>query len=327
MRSSTVYWPCAVAVLASCCVTAVAQSSRRPVRVEAPSFTAQQFDGVFFAAPARQLQGPPPTTAPTSLVGGQPAGQPSALPAGDSTDSAVTAADDPNHWRETISATSLEDLIKASKLRLDKLITTPTAFRGGGFVDARTEFSLQALLFAIIEKYPAEVRWKNSAAEARRRMTRVAANTKIGSDQVYAEAKSRLLDLDDLIGGTALSGRGDDGDADINWSALIDRVPLMKLLEWSQDKNLNQLVASESQFQDNSDAALRYAELIQVLSQILLAEDMPDASDGDYIALAHAMRDAAQQVAVAAKTGNAELARSATGQIGQSCIHCHDSFR
>lgn len=320
MRCSTVYWPCAAAWLACCCVTAVAQSSRRPVRVEAPSFTPQQFDGIFFAEPARQLQGSPPTA-------GQPAGQHLAQPAGDAGAPEATAADDPNHWRETISATSLEDLLKASKLRLDRLITTPTAFRGGGFVDARTEFSLQALLFAIIEKYPGEVRWKNSAAEARRRMTRVAANTKIGSDQVFAEAKARLLDLDDLIGGATLSGRGDDSDVDINWSTLIDRVPLMKLLEWAQDKNLNQLVASESQFQDNSDAALRYAELIQVLGQILLAEEMPDATDGDYIAMAHAMRDAAQQVAVAAKSDNAELARSAAGQIGQSCIHCHDSFR
>ncbi len=326
MHYSIVYGLCAVGLVAGCCAFAVAQSSRRPVRVELPTFTPQQFDGIFFPELTRQLQGLPPRPSgqPASEAGG--GSQPGDMMAGQALPGAATA-DDPDHWRDMISATSLEDLIKASKLRLEKLITTPTAFRGGGFVDARTEFSLQALLFAIIERYPGEVRWKNSAAEARRRMTRVAANTKVGSDQVFTEAKARLLDLDDLLGGATLSGRGEEGGADINWSTLIDRVPLMKLLQWAQEKNLNQLVANEGQFQDNSEAVLRYAELLQVLGHILLAEDMPDATDSDYIAFAHAMRDAAQQVAVAGKTGNAELARSAAGQIGQSCTHCHDSFR
>ncbi len=332
MHCSIFCWPLAIGTLACCGVTAFAQPSRRPVRVEAPSFTPQQFDGIFYPAPTRQLQGTPPL--PSSQNASQAANQVGNSPnssavtqPGMTAGTAATEGADPDHWRQTISPTSLEDLIKAGKLRLDKLLTTPTAFRGGGFVDARTEFSLQALLFAIIEKYPGEVRWKNSAAEARRRMTRVAANTKVGSDQVFAEAKARLLDLDDLIGGTALTGRAEDGEGDVNWSTLIDRVPLMKLLEWAQDKNLNQLVANESQFQENTDAALRYAELIQVLAQIMLAEEMPDASDGDYTEMAHAMRDAAQQVALAAQTGNAELARSASGQIGQACIRCHDSFR
>ncbi|MEO8269058.1 MAG: cytochrome c, partial [Aureliella sp.] len=236
------------------------------------------------------------------------------------------SATDPSGWHNLISATSLEDLLKASKLRLDKIVTTMAAFKGGGFVEARTEFSLQALLFAIIETYPSDVRWKNSAAEARIRMARVAANTKIGSDQVFTEAKARLLDLGDLLGGTSLSARSDEA-TEIDWSHLIDRVPLMKLLDWAHEKNLSKLVASESQFKDSSDDVLRYAELIAVLGQVALAEEMPDASDGDYAALARAMIAAAQQVALAAKTGNAELARSAAGQIGQTCTNCHDSFR
>ena len=321
-RPFQISFPAALLVVAACCTSAAAQSSRRPVRVEAPSFKPNQFDGIFFPNPAAQLQGERPTTAPAgSYQPDHEPGRAGGVAAGDS------SAADSLGWRELISATSLEDLIKASKLRLDKIVTTATAFKGGGFVPARTEFSLQALLFAIIETYPGDVRWKNSAAEARRLMTRTAANTKIGSDQVFSEAKARLLDLDDLLAGSTLSGRPDEAAEEIDWSRLIDRVPLMQLLEWAQEKNLNKLVANESQFKDSSEDVLRYAELIAVLGQIALADGMPDASDDDYAALSRTMIAAARQVALAAKTGNAELARSAAGQIGQTCTNCHDSFR
>ena len=308
------------------CTAAVAQPQpprRRPVRVAAPSFELQQFEGIFFADPAAQLQGVPPAANSASPEQSQPGG---AVARAVEPAASESSAADPLGWHNLISATSLEDLLKASKLRLDKTVTTLAAFKGGGFAQARTEFSLQALLFAIIETYPGDVRWKASAAEARQRMTRVAANTKIGSDQGFTEAKARLLDLDDLLGGVTLSAH--EGEAsEIDWSHLIDRVPLMQLLEWAQEKNLNQLVANESQFKDSSEEVLRYAELIAVLGQVAVAEEMPDASDGDYVTLARAMITAAQQVALAAKTGNAELARSAAAQIGQSCTNCHDSFK
>ncbi len=314
-------WPLLLVVSST---FATAQSSRRrPVRVEAPSFEPKQFEGIFFADPAAQLQGAPPAVGSLSPTQSSPGG-PATLAGGSG--ASQSSAADRHGWHSLISATSLEDLLKASKLRLDRIVTTLTAFKGGGFVQARTEFSLQALLFAIIETYPGEVRWKNSAAETRQRMARVAANTKIGSDQVFTEAKARLLDLDDLLRGATLPGRREE-TPEIDWSHLIDRVPLMQLLEWAQEENLNKLVASEGQFKDSSEEVKRYAELIGVLGRVALVEEMPDASDDDYVTLARAMTDAAQQVALAAQTGNAELARTAAGQIGQSCTNCHDSFR
>jgi hypothetical protein len=230
-------------------------------------------------------------------------------------------------WKELISPVSVEDLIKGSKLRLDKIVTSPNAFKGGGFVQARTEFSLQAVLFAIIEAYAGEVRWKSSAPLARQRFARVAANTKVGSDQVFAEAKARLLDLEDLIGGSPLTAVNEASASDIDWSNLIDRVPLMQLLEWAHEQNLSKLVANEATFKDDSDAVLRYAELIAVLGKVSLAEEMPDASDDDYRALAQAMIAQATQVVIAAKTGNPEQARAAAAQIGQACTNCHDNYR
>lgn len=296
----------------------------KPARAVEPTFQPGQFEGVFFSNPADQLQGQRPTSGQATAA--QPiAATNSSAPASSTRGSPAT--DSPG-WNAMISPVSLEDLIKGSKLRLDKIITSPNAFKGGGFVEARTEFSLQALLFAIIESYAGDVRWKSSAQVARQRFARVAANTKVGSDQVFSEAKARLLDLGDLISGTPLEAGNDvSAVAEVNWSELIDRVPLMQLLEWAHEENLSKLVANERTFQEERDAVLRYAELIAVLGKVALADEMPDASDEEYRALAQTMVEQAGQVVLAIKTSNAEQARTAAAQIGQSCTNCHDNYR
>ena len=302
----------------------------KPRRAVPPVFEDGQFEGIFFADPAGQLSGPRPAAtseAARAVAESGPAPSPAAAPVPEVAGTPASAAG--ANWSTLISPTSLEDLVKGSKLRLDRSVTTPTAFKGGGFRDARVEFSLQAVLFAIIESYPDQVRWQRQAAEARQRFARVAANTKVGSDQVFAEAKARLLDLGDLIGGGPLAGSSlsGSGEAEIEWSKLIDRGPLMQLLQWAHEQNLSKLVANPAEFQQNHDAVLRYAELIAILGRVALADDMPDASDGDYQALAGDMVEQARQVVTAVTSNNAELARSATAQLGQACINCHDSFR
>ncbi len=164
-------------------------------------------------------------------------------------------------------------------MRLDQLITTPAAFAGGGFQQARKEFSLQALLFAIIEAYPGDVRWKSSAAVAREAFASAAANTKVGSRQVYDEAKKRLADLGELMNGAQLPG---DARSEIEWSMLIDRVPLMQLLEWAEKEGVATYSASESQFKAHPEELRRFAELIAVLGKASIAAEMPDADDDDY---------------------------------------------
>lgn len=306
-------------------LTGLSMSQTKPTRSLPPSFRAGQFEGIFFAEPAAQLQGTVPdrtaSTAPASGATAQNA-QPSSSSATN-----APAADGDQGWKELISPTSLEDLIKGGKLRLDKIVTTPAAFKAGGFVAARTEFSLQAVLFAVIETYPGEVRWKNHAAVARERFARVAANTKVGSDQVFAEAKARLLDLGDLLGGAPLEAATENSRVEVEWSNLIDRVPLMQLLDWAQDQNLNKLIADERVLSQESDAVLRYAELVSVLGKIALTEEMPDANDDDYRTLAEAMIEQARQIGVAVRTNNPEVARRAAAVLGQSCTNCHDSYR
>ena len=318
-------WSIFTAILISGAWLAVdAHGQRKPERVKPPTFTSEQMNGVFFPDAASQLKGQRPTSqaAPRASAGptnGKPA-------TGGATAGSATgdAGNDELAWHNLISPTALEDLIKGSKLRLDKTITTPAAFAGGGFAVARKEFSMQALLFAIIETYPTDVRWKSSAPVARELMSRVAANTKVGSAQVHDEAKKRMLDLGDLTNGTQLSGKA---GGEIDWSKLIDHAPTMQLLEWALQDSISPSTASPEAFAKNKDSLQHHAELVAVLGKVMTVEEMPFADDKEYIALAQEMISQARQVVLAVKADNPELARQATAKIGQSCTKCHDTFR
>lgn len=294
---------------------AYAQSTRKPTRVKAPEFRADVHD-VFFKDATSLLKGKlPDVQAKTNLTSPPTKAVPSA---------SVDAGDDPLAWNQLITPTSLEDLVKGSKLRLEKIVTTPSAFASGGFAEARTEFSLLALMFAIIEEYRGDVRWQKNATTARQLMTRTAANAQVGSIQSYNAAKQRLLDLGDLVNGSSLAGEPPEP---IDWANLMDRVPMMQLLEWSEQDYVSKLTSNPSEFQSKQDELRRYAELIAVLGKTAIQPDMPDADDDDYVAFARDMITQARQVVLAVETDNIELARTAAGKLGQSCINCHDNYR
>ena len=299
-------------------LTPVAVGQRKPDRVEAPKFEPGQMSSVFFPDAAGQLKGPRPTSQSAARTTTAKDAKPAVDASPGSTDADAMA------WHNLISPGALEDLIKGSKLRLDKTITTPAAFAGGGFAVARKEFSMQALLFAIIETYPTDVRWKNSAAVARELMTRVAANTKVGSAQVHDEAKKRLLDLSDLTNGTQLTGKS---SGEIEWAKLIDHAPAMQLLEWAQQETISPFTASGEAFAKNKDSLQHHAELVAVLGKVMTVAEMPFADEKEYVNLANEMIEQAKQVVLAVKTDNAELARQSAAKIGQSCTKCHDAFR
>lgn len=299
-----------------------AQGSKLPPRAKPPQFESNKFEGVFFPDVNSALSGELPKSQSSLQINATPGGSAMAgtsSPAGGGGDSA-----DPMGWKGLISPASLEDLVKGSKLRLDKIVTTPTAFAGGGYNDARREFSLLALLFAIIENYPGDVRWKASAPAARGAMERTAANTKVGSRQVYDESKKRLSDLQQLLNGSALTA---EVKTEIVWENLIDISPLMKLLNWAHDDQIAKMTASEELFKQNQEEIARLAELVAVLGRASTFEKMPNADDAQFVAFAKDMIAQAQQINSAVQSGNAELARTAAGKLGQSCTACHESYR
>lgn len=299
------------------------QGPRLPARAKAPQFEAGKFEGLFFPDVNAALTGELPQKQASLQIASADKASTTADAAAQSSADGGQPENDQMGWKSLVTATSLEDLVKESKLRLDKVVTTPTAFAGGGYNEARKEFSLLSLLFAIIENYPAEVRWKKNAAAARSAMERTAANTKVGSRQVYDEAKKRLSDLESLLSGTALSA---EVKSEIVWENLIDISPIMKLLDWAHNQEISKMTASEALFKQNREAISRYAELVAILGKTVTFENMPHADDDQFVAFAKDMIAQAQQLSLAVKSENAELARTASGKLGQCCTNCHDSF-
>ncbi|MFO0943621.1 MAG: cytochrome c [Pirellulales bacterium] len=303
-----------------------AQGSKLPPRAKPPQFESNKFDGIFFPDVNSALSGELPKSQSSLQINSSPGGTAmsnmSNAPGGIGGSSGEGA--DPMGWKGLISPASIEDLIKGSKLRLDKIVTTPTAFAGGGYEQARREFSLLSLLFAIVENYPGDVRWKASASAARGAMERTAANTKVGSRQVYDESKKRLADLQQLLNGSALTA---EVKTEIVWENLIDISPLMKLLQWAHEDQIAKMTASEDLFKQNQEEIARLAELVAVLGRASTFEKMPNADDAQFVAFAKEMIAQAQQINSAVQSGNAELARTAAGKLGQSCTACHESYR
>lgn len=291
---------------------------RKPERVPPPKFQPNDFTGVFFPDAVAQLQGKAPS------AGGAVAIDSTSDPSvGSDSNEMEPAAKGNDVWKQLITGPTIEDLIKEAKARVDGVITTPAKFAGGGYSEARREFTLLASLMAIIAQYPEEIRWKSSAPYARTVFARMAANCKVGTQQVFNEAKLRQQDLQDLLKGSKLTGTAEE----TSWADTADRGPAMQLLEWALRENLAPNTNSEDNFNNNMEEVVKYAELVAAYGQILQLEGMTDADDETYVQYASAMGAAAKDVLKAVKSKDAELARTAVGRIDQSCNKCHESYR
>lgn len=295
------------------------QIRRKPTRVKPPEFKEEEFEGVFFADVKKQLVGPLPTRGDLANAG-------KASPAGPSGTASPTASEGgSNVWKDRISGQSIEDLVKETKRRLDGIVTNPAKFAAGSYKDARREFTLMAVLFAAIEQYPENIRWKNSASIARSRFGRMAANAKVGTAPAFNEAKLRMEDLATLLKGTALTDA--NPTPEIVWPDIVDRNPAMQILEWALRENLDPKVASESQFKAHGEEAMMYAELIGLIGETLHQPGMNDAEDAEYKNWSAKMIAESTRIVEAVKLSNATMAREAAGQLGQSCDGCHNTFR
>lgn len=294
-----------------------AQKTKKHPRAHPPKFPANEFSGVFFPDPIAQLQGSPPSASAMASQSNSPAASTDSEPASEN----MVAGNDV--WKQLISGPTIEDLIKESKARVDGVITTPAKFAGGGYAEARREFTLLGSLMAIISQYPEDIRWKSSAPYARTVFARMAANCKVGTQQVFNEAKLRQQDLSDLLKGSKLNGTPEE----TSWADTADRGPAMQLLEWALRENLAPNTNSEDNFNNNMEEVTKYAELVAAYGQILQQEGMTDADDETYVQYAGAMVNAARDVLKSVRTKDAEAARSAVARIDQSCNKCHETYR
>ena len=229
-------------------------------------------------------------------------------------------------WSKIIASTAIEDEVKAIKLMVDKGVTTPTEFAGKGYKEARRNFTMLAMLFGIVGDYDGEVRWKKEAPTAREVFARTAANAKVGTQQVFNEAKSRKADLDELMSGAGLSAKG-SADGKITWAQTCDRSPLMMRLEIGVQGKLQPATASKAEFQGKKDEVQHEAQVVAAIARVLAQETMDDADAAEYKNFCKVLETAALEILDAIKLNSDEAARKAVGVISKSCDDCHGAYR
>lgn len=289
-------------------------------RAKPPQFSKAQVDQTFFDELSQAIRGTRPDLA--TLRGDRDAAPTPTAPSPTTRPESHDGKTD--RWSRLVSASSLEDEIKRLRLEFDATVTTPGAFSGGGYRDARRHLSILAMAFAVVDEFGEEVRWKDQARLARDLMARTAANCKTGSTQVYNEAKLRQQDLQDLVSGGGLEERASDERNE--WVMIVDRGPLMEYAESLLDR-MQDATRSGAAFAQSADTVIRDAQMLAIVGTVLQAEGMIDADDEDYNALSQEMVDAATSLAAAGEREDSESARAAVGAIGQSCVNCHDQYR
>ena len=229
-------------------------------------------------------------------------------------------------WSAIISPTTIEDAIKAMKLQVDAEVTTPSDFAGKGAKLARRDFSVLAMLFAIAGEYDGEVRWKKDAPAARDVFARTAANAKVGTNQVFQEAKLRKDELTDLISGSSPFG-DKTADAKASWKDVCNRSPLMQHLEAIWEPKLKPLLADKGQFTAAADKILVDAEMIAAIGDVLGKEGMEDGDDPDYKKFCDDLRKGARDIVDGVKLKSFEQASAGGTIIGKACAECHENYR
>ena len=229
-------------------------------------------------------------------------------------------------WSAIISAATIEDEIKSLKNVLDQDVTTPSDYAGKGYKVARRDFSLLAMLFGIAGEYDADVRWKKESPTARDVFARTAANSKVGTSQVYAEAKLRKQELQDLVGGSN-PFKAKDEEAKAAWNTVCDRTPLMQHLDLVFEPKVKQWTADKGQFTANRDKLAHEVEIIAAVATVLAKPGMEDADADEYKAFCAKLQKGARDIADACKTKNFDAASAGVGLINKSCTECHEQYR
>ena len=286
-------------------------------RAAPPKFNPSEVAQVFFDDVFSKLTGTRPATPTAGAVAAAASGAPASASAG------PAAGGGAGGWAKVISPATIEDEIKAIKLEVDKNVTTPSEFAGRGHKVIRREFSILAMLFAIINEYEGDVRFKKDAATARDLFGRTANNTKAGGNtNVFQEVKLRKGDLDELLNGSAPSAAGDP----LAWDAIIDRSPLMQRLEMMFQKQ-SAAMANKEAFAKDVETLLHDAEIIGAMATVLTKDGMSDADDVTYAGFANSMKASAAEIVDAVKLNNYDAARAAAGKIDKACSQCHEGYR
>ncbi len=229
-------------------------------------------------------------------------------------------------WSKLIDAETIETQIKRLTQEVNKTVSAPAQFKGGGYKECRREFSVLAALFAVTAEYDGEARWKDAAPQLRNEFARAGRNCKVGTDQTFQEAKQRKQDLTDLVGGTRAKS-STNAEVKADWAQVADRPPLMQRLNIAQQDRLTKWLASKQDFVAHRDDVKQEAQVIATIADIIARPGFEYADDETYLGYARELKQYETEIAAAVDTGNYDQARQALGNASKSCTSCHEGYR
>lgn len=229
-------------------------------------------------------------------------------------------------WSKLISASTIEDEIKALAGPLAEKTKTPSEFKSGGNTPARVAFTELALLFGIIAEFDGDVRWKKDALGLREIYKHAAGNSKTGSDNSYKEAKQRTDDLAQLISGGKVDLPKPDPDA--KWVDIANRAPLMQRMgKEGYDPKIKAWTSDKGEFSKNRNALLEEAQIVAAIAHVIQDGSYEYGDDDTYLEYARELEKQALELVEAVKGDSLERAQAAGGQLNKSCSTCHEGYR
>lgn len=236
------------------------------------------------------------------------------------------AATSNSAWSKLISASTIEDEIKAQMGVLSEKTKTPSEFKSGGNTPARVAFTELALLFGIIAEFDGDVRWKKDALGLREIYKHAAGNSKTGSDNSYKEAKQRTDDLAQLISGGKVDLPKPDPDA--KWADVANRPPLMQRMgKEGYDPKIKAWTSDKGEFSKNRSALLEEAQIVAAIAHVIQDASYEYGDDETYLEYAKELEKQALELVEAVTGDSLERAQAAGGQVNKSCSTCHEGYR
>jgi hypothetical protein len=244
----------------------------------------------------------------------------------DASSSLPTDGDNGFTWSKLITTETLESEVKRLSQSLSSAVTTPSAFKGGGYKAARRDFSELAVLFAVTAQYGNDARWQDAAAGLRESFSRAGFNCRVGTDESYRAATAGKQDLADLVrGGRPQVAKADAAVAD--WSKVAARPPLMQRINIAHQERLTKWLADANSFRRNQSDVAHEAQIVALLAEVIHREEFEFWDDETFVGYANELRQAASAVSAAAASNNFEGAREAIGRATKACTDCHDGYR
>jgi hypothetical protein len=290
------------AILAFAATLAANQQARCEEFAQPPVWS-DEIKSLFFDDARTALSGEPPTPG--------------------ATDEPATAEASPEKvWAELIDAETLMSVIRETHNQVGAAARNQPKFKAGVHLECRRDMTLMGTLFGVVQKYPGEIRWKESAPRLEQLCLHAAEACLQGTDESHAILVEALAQVLEVFRGQAITV------VEVSEEQLTPEfAPLMQSMEEIAEATLPVYLGKQVEFGKNADAAARKAAVLAVLSQVIRAEEFGFADDETYQGHADTLRDAAQQLQKAALANEFQQSVDAAAAIGNACAKCHADYR